>query len=217
MCKSKGMAMAKTEQDLIAAADHEWKHWGKSVWNLTTNAHTIGHTDDEEPYAQYVIDRYCSVGGGTPTIMEIANDEYYWSAVGISAIFAAAGFSKSEFPFSQAHSTWIKKFVKARKENKPALYHAFRLSEPQASPQVGDVIGYTYAKVTFEKAQEYFDKTGSYASHTDIVVARRNREVDVIGANVLDSVTKKTVPLTSAGLIADRSHKWFVVLRRKGF
>ena len=40
-------------------------------------------------------------------------------------------------------------------------------------------------------------------------------EIDVIGFNVLDSVTKKTVPLTSAGLIADRKHKWFVVLKRK--
>jgi hypothetical protein len=133
-------------------------------------------------------------------------------------MFAGAGFLKTEFPFAQAHSTWIRKFVKARKENKPALYHAYRLRETQASPDVGDMVGYTYARgVTFEQAQAYFDRTGSYASHTDIVVARRTREIDVVGANVLDSVTQKTIPLTAAGLIADRTHKWFVVLKRKGF
>lgn len=210
--------MAKTEADLLASADHEWQHWGKSTWKLSTNARVIGHTDDEDDFAQYVIDNYCSIGGGTPSIMDISNDHYYWSAVGISAIFAGAGFVATEFPFAQAHSKWIKKFVKARKENKPALYHGFRISEAEASPQVGDMIGYTYADgVTFAQAQAYFDKTGNYPSHTDVVVARRPNEVDVIGANVLDSVTKKTVPLTAAGLIADQSHKWFVVLKRKGF
>jgi hypothetical protein len=210
--------MAKTVDDLVASTKREWKHWGESTWNLSTDKRAVGHTDDERPYAKYVIDNYCSIGGGSPTVNEIANDHYFWSAVGISAMFAGAGFLKTEFPFAQAHSTWIRKFVKARNENKPALYHAYRLRETQASPDVGDMVGYTYARgVTFEQAQAYFDRTGSYASHTDIVVARRTREIDVVGANVLDSVTQKTIPLTAAGLIADRTHKWFVVLKRKGF
>ncbi len=210
--------MAKTEADLLESANKEWEHWGKSKWNLSSGRRTIGHTDDERPFAKYVLDHYCSVGGGSPSLIDISNDHYFWSAVGISAIFAGAGFTRNDFPFSQAHSTWIRKFVKARKENQPALYHAFRLNEPQASPQVGDMVGYTYAQgITFEQAQAFFDRTGSYPSHTDIVVARREREIDVVGANVLDSVTRKTIPLTAAGLIADRSHKWFVVLKRKGF
>ena len=210
--------MAKTEADLLASADREWQHWGGATWNLSTDQRNVPHTDDETIYAQYVIDHYCSVGGGSPSLIDISNDHYYWSAVGMSAIFAGAGFVKTEFPFAQAHSKWIKKFIKARKDNTPALYHGFRIKEAKASPQVGDMIGYTYADgLTFEQAQAYFDKTGNYASHTDVVVARRPGEIDVIGANVLDSVTKKTVPLTAAGLIADRSHKWFVVLKRKGF
>jgi hypothetical protein len=210
--------MAKTLNDLLDSADREWDHWGQSTWNLSTGAKNIGHTDDEKVFAQYVIDHYNAVGGGNPSIDDISNDHYYWSAVGMSAIFNGAGFEKTEFPFSQAHSTWIKKFIKARKNNTPALYHGFRISEPAAVPDVGDMVGYTYASgITFAQAQAYFDKTGSYPSHTDVVVARRPAEVDVIGCNVLDSVTKKTVPLTAAGLIADRTHKWFVVLKRKGF
>lgn len=210
--------MAKTLADLLNSANHEWDHWGNSTWNLSTGAKNIQHTDDETVFAQYVIDNYNSVAGGSPSVNEIANDLYFWSAVGMSAIFKGAGFKKTEFPFSQAHSTWIKKFIKARKNNTPALYHGFRIAEAAASPDVGDMVGYTYASgLTFAQAQAFFDKTGSYPSHTDVVVARRPREVDVIGFNVLDSVTKKTVPLTAAGLIADTSHKWFVVLKRKGF
>ena len=211
--------MAKTVDDLLDPASHEWEHWGRSTWDLSVNpdVKNIEHTDDETTFAQHVIDVYASVVGASPSVNEIANDEYFWSAVGMSAIFKNAGFVKTEFPFSQRHSTWIKKFVKARKENKPAFYHAFRLSEANATPDVGDMVGYTYADVTFNEAQNFFDKTGNYPSHTDVVVAKRSGAIDVIGANVLNSVTKKTIPLTAAGLIADRSHKWFVVLRRKGF
>jgi hypothetical protein len=164
----------RAEADLLESANKEWEHWGKSKWNLSNGRRTIGHTDDERPFAKYVLDHYCSVGGGSPSLIDISNDHYFWSAVGIAAIFAGAGFTRNDFPFSQAHSTWIRKFVKARKENQPALYHAFRLNEPQASPQVGDMVGYTYAQgITFEQAQAFFDRTGSYPSHTDVVVARR--------------------------------------------
>lgn len=208
--------MPKTVADIVAIATREWEHWGKSTWDLATNATRIGHTDDEDLFARYVIDNYNKAGGGSPSVMEIKDDEYFWSAVGISYVFKAAGFAKSEFPFAEAHSVWIRRFVKARKENDAsALYHAYRLHEPEAVPEVGDIIGYTYAKNTsFAQAQAYYDKTGTYPSHTDIVVARRPREVDVIGFNVLDSVTRKTVALTDKGLIADRSHKWFVVLKK---
>jgi hypothetical protein len=210
--------MAKTVADLLSAADREWQRWGKSTWNVATGARKVGHTDDERDFAQIVIDDYCSVGGGNPSVADISNDDYFWSAVGISAMFKAAGFAKPEFPFSQSHSTWLRKFIKARKERQPALYWGFRVTEAQATPDVGDIVGYARGNgLTFESAQRFFDKTGSYSSHSDIVVAKRPREIDVIGANVLDSVTKKTLPLTQAGLIADRSHKWFVVLKRKGF
>lgn len=209
--------MASSVENLVAAAEAEWQHWGKSTWIVVTGARHIGHRDDEAAFAQYVIKHYNSVGGGSPSIADIQNDHYFWSAVGISAIFARAGFKSPDFPFSQSHSTWIRRFVKARKQNLPALYHAYRLNEAQAAPDVGDMVGYTYASVSFDEAQSYFDKTGSYPSHTDIVVAKRSNEIDVIGANVLDSVTRKTLPLTSAGLMKDKTHKWFVVLKRHGF
>ncbi|MGI2035715.1 DUF2272 domain-containing protein [Rhizobium panacihumi] len=208
--------MTQTAADLVKAAEREWKHWGSSTWDLNNNKKHIAHTDDEDAFARYVISNYNKAGGGSPSVQDVMNDHYFWSAVGISFAFQEAGFDKTQFPFAQAHSVWIRKFIAARKDNDTtALYHGYRLTEPQATPDIGDVIGYTYASVSFEKAQKYYDKTTSYPSHTDIVVAKREREIDVIGFNVLDSVTKKTVPLDSKGLIADRSHKWFVVLKRK--
>jgi hypothetical protein len=209
--------MAKTVSDLLAAAKLEWDHWKNSVWNLGTGKKTIGHTDDERAFAKYVIDNYCAAGGGSPTVDEIANDDYAWSAVGISAIFKTAGFARTEFPFNQSHSVWLRRFIKARQNNEAgALYWGYRLNEAKATPEVGDLIAYARGtNLTFDRAQAFFDKTGAYNSHSDLVVAKRAGEIDVIGFNVLDSVTKKTVPLDASGKIADRKHHWFVVLRRK--
>ncbi|KAA3504492.1 DUF2272 domain-containing protein [Rhizobium rhizogenes] len=207
--------MARTVSDILNVADQEWKHWGNSTWNLSTDARHIRHKDDDRIFAKYVIKNYNSVGGGTPTEDDVMNDHYFWSAVGISYVFHAAQFSKKEFPFAESHSVWIRHFIKARKQNSTsALYHGYRLKEAGATPDVGDIVGYTYDKVSFQQAQGYYDKVGSYKSHTDIVVARRPGEIDVIGFNVLDSVTKKTIPLSESGHIADTRHKWFVVLKK---
>lgn len=210
--------MAKTLANLLTEVRAEWAHWGRSSWNLVTGHKAIGHTDDEDEFARYVLDHYNKVGGGSPSINDIQNDLYPWSAVGMSAVFHQAGFEKSEFPFAQAHSKWIRAFIAARNAGHPALYHGFRLSEPEATPEVGDLVGYSRIEgQTFEKAQSVFDRTGNYPSHTDLVVERRPGEVDVIGFNVRDSVTLKTLPLTATGHMADRVHNWFVVLRRRGF
>lgn len=207
--------MAKTVADILKAANQEWHHWGSSTWDLVKGKKHIGHRDDEKPYARYVIANYNAVAGGTPTPEEIMNDHYFWSAVGISYVFHAAQFVKTEFPFSQVHFKWIRKFIAARQSNdRSALYHGYRINEPAAVPDVGDMVGYTYANVSLQQAQSYYDRTSSYQSHTDIVVDKRPGEIDVIGFNVMDSVTKKTLPLTESGHLADPRHKWFVVLKK---
>jgi hypothetical protein len=209
--------MPATPASIVAAATQEWTHWGQSTWNLITNTKQIGHTDDEDPFAQRVLDNYCSVAGGTPSLDDIQDDRYAWSAVCVSAIMNAAGFTKNEFPFAQSHSVYIRRFIKERNDgNRSATYWGHRLTEKSATPRVGDLIGYARGdNMTIEKAQAFFDKTSSYTSHTDIVVAQRPGEIDVIGGNVRDSVTKKTLALTDRGLLADRNHPWFVVLRRR--
>ncbi len=209
--------MAKNLKSVLGVLDHEWKFWGSSKWNLVDGSESIGHRDDEVAYANYVIQNYNKAGGGNPTVTEVQDDKYFWSAVGISYVFKTAGFQKKEFPFKQAHHHWIRKFIKSRSDkDKSALYWGYRLHEKKATPEIGDLVGYTYKKgISFEDAQKYFDREKSYPSHTDIVVAKRDREIDVIGFNVRDSVTMKTLKITKSGLIEDRNHKWFVVLKRK--
>ena len=53
------------------------------------------------------------------------------------------------------------------------------------------------------------------AANTDAVVATRAGEIEVIGANVQDSVAKKIVRVGPGGMLTDTIHPWFVVLKRR--
>lgn len=207
--------MPATIPSIVDSARHEWEHWGKSTWNLINGRKRVGHRDDESRFARHVIDRYCAVGGGSPSLADIQDDRYFWSAVGISAIMKHAGFLRGEFPFAQSHSVFIRHFIAARRSNnRSAVYWGFRQGESGGAPDVGDIVAYARGRnMTATRAAALFDRTTRYESHSDIVVAKRPGEIDVIGANVLDSVTRKTLRLDARGHIHDDVHHWFAVLR----
>lgn len=209
--------MPATTASVVSSAVKEWEHWGKSTWDVAMKTRKIAHTDDEVDFAKYVLADYCSVGGGSPSLMDISDDRYYWSAVGMSAIMKQAGFTRKEFPFAQAHSVYLRRFIAARKSaDVGAAFWGFRLNESGGEPNVGDLVAYARGKgMTAAKAEKLFDTTSTYDSHTDVVVAARAGEIDVIGCNVLDSVTKKTLKLNAAGHIDDNVHFWFATLKRR--
>jgi hypothetical protein len=71
-------------------------------------------------------------------------------------------------------------------------------------------------EVSFEEGQSWYDKIGAYNSHTDVVVTTRSDEIEVIGGNVSQSFTKKILRRDAVtGKLSDRSHPWFVVMKRR--
>ena len=127
---------------IISAANAEWDSWGNSTWNHVTGLKDIKHTDDETPFAQYVIDTYNAAAGGSPWLSDISNDDYAWSAVGMSTIMKNAGYLKTEFPRVESHSVLIRRCVEARRDNNAAsAYRGFRLTEAGGVPAIGDLVG----------------------------------------------------------------------------
>jgi hypothetical protein len=177
-----------------------------------------------------------------PTKALISGDNYAWSAVTISYFMAQGGFARKpilpnrvaptaqqlqawaatsqadQFPISQAHADYIRWAIQARKANVAgASYWGYRVDEAAAVPEVGDIIGCSRSGQNLSTAQRlaYFERTGAYDSHTDLVVAKRPGEIDVIGGNVRDSVTKKTLALNAAGQLIDTTFPWFVVMKHR--
>jgi hypothetical protein len=215
--------MPATIQNVVNSANTQWSRWGGAVWNTVANTINDGfHTDDENAFATIVRDEYCALvipkRADRPTKQQIAKDKYFWSAVGMSFIMSEAGYTKAEFKFSQAHRDFIRQAIKARRNNvATASFWGFRIDEAGSEPAVGDLVGYARGDgVSHAKAQTFFDDmTTSYGSHTDVVVATRPGEIEVIGANVQDSVAKKIVRVGSTGRLTDTVHPWFVVMKRR--
>ena len=199
----------KSINSILTAANKEWEFWGRST------PQKVGHIDDELNFAIYVRDTYCAPLSVRPPLSDIQNDRFFWSAVTISYIVRQAGLKKSEFKFSTMHSQYIREAVKARKDNnKSKAYWGYRITEKEAALAPGDIIGCMRTKMSHAQAQAFFDATEDYPSHSDIVVAVRPGEADVVGGNVKDSVTKKTVTLDGSGRISDKSNLWFVVMKK---
>jgi spore germination cell wall hydrolase CwlJ-like protein len=205
------ISLDKSVESILAAANKEWNFWGNSTF-----AH-IGHTDREIEFATYVRDTYCKPLSASPPLSDIQNNKYAWSAVTISYMLRRAGLSSAEFTFSQRHSTYIREAIKARADQDTRKgYWGFRIGDPEAVLAPGDIVGYGRTHgMTFAQAQALFDRQDDYESHSDIVVAVKAGAADVIGGNVSNSVTKKTLKLDGRGKLADRGSLAFVVMKKK--
>lgn len=138
-------------------------------------------------------------------------DNYPWSAAFISFIMKQSG-AGDQFKYSVRHATYILDAVKNR-DNPNASFRGYHID--WIRPSVGDLIcaprgenaGLTYWKIIDQ---------GDFESHCDIVVAKNNNQLEVIGGNVGDSVAKTIVSLDDQGHIKVTKpdfRPWFVVIK----
>ena len=208
---------------IASAANKEWEHWGGSTWSAITGVKDIKKTEKSAGYAAYVYDNYYLAIISSPLprkqmidrIAETATPHYAWSALTVSYIMKNAGFSRKQFKFSAAHHVYIRKSVADKKDkNMSATYWGYRIGD--VAPEVGDIVGAAgWGNVPYDEAQAYYDRTDNYTSHADIVVDVRSGEIDVIGGNVSESVTKKTLRTNAKGILVDKTFSWFVVMKRR--
>jgi hypothetical protein len=137
-------------------------------------------------------------------------DNHPWSAVFISYIFKESGAQK-KFKYSSSHSTYIIDAVNNRDSN-----NAFRgYPIDQVKPEIGDLIC-APRKESIKMKYSQIPRTGSFSSHCDVVIANNDKQLEVIGGNVGDSVAKTIVSLNSDGYIVVTEPKyrpWFVVIQ----
>ena len=142
-------------------------------------------------------------------------DYFAWSAAFISYIMRTAG-AGARFPYAPSHYVYID----IGKEMKMGLTSGWVVvAQPVDgyAPKPGDLICYSRElyKLTYDMLPRQ-----SFAAHCDIVVARGNQQISVIGGNVDHAVTMKHVPVTPDGLLADPGgqvldprYPWMVVLQ----
>lgn len=139
-----------------------------------------------------------------------------WSAAFISHLMKTAGFSRAEFEFSDTHADYVRAALDtsaAEAEGREST-HAFRACDIATThPRAGDLLCATRAstvgvvKLDALAAAIAVRATGQdFPMHCDLVVRSDeggDAKVDVIGGNVIQSVTLTRMTLNAKKVLSD--------------
>lgn len=194
-------------ESLTSICNEEWDFFGNSKIHLDGTSQ-IGRSEYDEGAWQRVGHYWQSLG--TSYAHLTGKDRgWAWSAAFVSFCMKNAGAGRL-FPYSASHSRYIN-YAIAQSSNPESPLIAHRIAE--YVPRVGDLIGRWRGiqVVTFDNAVSL----GNYESHTDIVVATKPGVIEVIGGNVLHSVTRQELMSDSEGHLSDKRQAWFVVIENR--
>lgn len=175
---------------LIQEAVDQWERFDRGN-GIETN----------EPYSSYINEMWTA--RGYPNLTGRDTD-WYWSAACMSFFLENANYTKTKLSIS--HSTYIHEAIQNRVTHAERDFWGYRRME--ARPQVGDIIcQWREYETTFEQAET----KSQFPSHTDLVIAVRDRSVITLGGNVANptsggrgvSVETKTFSLTADGFLPD--------------
>ncbi|TRU37517.1 MAG: DUF2272 domain-containing protein [Microcystis aeruginosa Ma_MB_F_20061100_S20] len=182
------------KQNLVNIATQEWEFFKKG----TRKEREDGFWQRIVTYWKEALNR-----NDIDTRFDVGNVP--WSAAFISWIMTKAG-AADKFKRDASHSVYIRDSVKKRKDQViNAPFVAFKIDE--VTPEIGDLV------CAPRQSGVTYDTTDNYISHCDLVVAKRTNEIDIIGGNVSDSVTQKTLKLDTNGKVKDSTRPWFVVIK----
>ena len=198
-----------TTQDMIGRIqrqlDREWKFFGSQTYDTEGRLVKRG-ISEEDPRVFKRVGYFWEKGTGL--LLDGRDQDWPWSAAFISTVHEDAEVGPQFFR-SPAHARYIRDAIfKKQAGIEDAAYWGHRLTE--RAPQVGDMVCYSR-----QKGVSYDRQPLRYQSHADIVTAVRPGEIDVVGGNVGNSVSKKSVKTDENGLIVDENYNWFAVLEPK--
>tara|TARA_R110000744_G_scaffold329802_2_gene435352 strand:- start:3812 stop:4510 length:699 start_codon:yes stop_codon:yes gene_type:complete len=194
------------KKNIVKTANEEWARFGYDTTGKDGKKIRKGKQEYESGYWQRVGDYWKQALNKNYTGKD---RDVAWSSAFISwVMLKSGGLFNIPFRKSASHSTYIREYVKNRKDgNLKAPFVAYRLNEKPA--EVGDLVCYSR-----EGSSDMYDRTGAYKSHCDIVVAvdKKKNEIEVIGGNVAQSVSKKIVSTDSTGRV-NAGGKWFAIIK----
>jgi hypothetical protein len=188
---------------LVDVANGEWALFGYQTIGKDGKLARSGTKENADGWSARVGEYWRSVGRS----LDGKDRGVPWSSAFISFVMSTAG-NPFGVPFrnASAHNKYIREYIANRKEGRlNEAFVGYRIDE--VSPKVGDLVCYG------REGEGGYDSTSSYKGHCDIVVAKRPGEIEAIGGNVADSVTKRILATDKKGRLIDRNNNWFAVIK----
>ena len=144
--------------------------------------------------------------------------EPFWSAAFISWVMAAAGVDRREFPPSAAHADYVDALIRDALAF-PATAPFLPRGPAEMAPRPGDLLCADRSPAPIRDWRRRAADAGRFRPmHCDIVVAAGPGAVEVVGGNVLDSVTRTRFAADSYGTLLPRpagEPVWFVLFENR--
>jgi len=189
---------AKTSMVLLAV--QEWARYGRQTITFPRSgpARTVQLGVQEREAPERINDYWKSVD--RPSLSGL-DTEVPWSAAFISWDIASAGVPRDLFCPDARHTIYVERLV-ARARQPGAAFVPHHVNE--YAPQVGDLLCASRAGGT--TTLENLDRG---PGHCDIVVEIQPGNVQAIGGNVGDSVSRSVFPLDANGFLSPISGRSF--------
>jgi hypothetical protein len=201
---------------IIASADGEWRFFGRQTVVFRGRDESIPHVgdwEDDDPRHSQRVNAYWSAAGH-PEIdgMDCTKP---WSAVFITWVMRRAGVPESQLQPAIAHWEYLAQSI--QDAGLPGRWFVPR-RVADYSPRPGDLICSTLGKRRARTIDGYISAEGlrGTSTHCDLVVAKRGRELEAIGGNVRNSVSKVSLELDGKGRLKRVPRRpWFMILQNR--
>jgi hypothetical protein len=205
-----------TKQRMIAQALAEWEFFGRQTVVLRGAEESIphvGHWEDDGHIHSSRVNTYWRAVG-KPGLDGLDCREP-WSAAFISYVMRGAGVPESQFRPAPAHWVYLSNIV----DDAPYPGRWFVPRRPaDYSPEPGDLICASRAGSYPKGANGYTDASllNGATTHCDLVVAKNGQQLETVGGNVRNSVSKSDLELDAQGRLQSVPRRpWFLVLQNR--
>jgi hypothetical protein len=216
--KIPGIYSRSLKSRILAIAKNEWAYFGQQKVVYTEDEESIPHVGYWEDDDYDHIDRVNMYWRAVRAPGLSGRDcQQPWSAAFISWVMDAAGVSEELFPPAKAHWVYLSQIVSGSKHADPLFFprtiHEYR-------PKPGDLIcasreAYITPDIDALPRSGLLDNA---KLHCDIVVAINGRDLEAIGGNVRNSVSKSILNLTPEGYLQPtHSRRWFMIVENRLF
>lgn len=174
---------------VVQVAIAEWVYWGRQNGYPKFRR---GRRENESTYRRRVL-TYWREGVGR----EVNGSRVAWSGAFVSFVMRRAG-AGSGFPYSGSHGVYMRAALAAATKG-PTRAAIVAHRPDDYTPRPGDLVCNTLRRgASFDYVPRPF------VGHCDIVVAVSRRKVDVIGGNLSDGVSRRTLVADGRGHVLPR-------------
>lgn len=211
------VVLSQTKRNILSVADHEWDYFHRQHVVFDGDHESIpdvGLWEDDSEELSYRVNWYWRAVDKPDLTGKDCTQP--WSAAFISWVMDSAGVPPEIFPHADAHWIYLEQILqRAEYPDAGFIPHSIR----DYSPQPGDLVCAGRADTHISSDLDVRDMAASVRNaklHCDIVVERHGQQLDVVGGNVRNSVSKTTLPLTANGLLQPlRRRPWFLILENR--